>query len=839
MVYRASLIPRGAVARWRSLFAAAGENPLFIMSQSFDDRDPRRVGMDAAVEFPPHKLVAGLETINRDLHMLDASATAQVFAYGDIAAASDLAPAPYPLIRTALPGWDNDARRQGAGMVVHGATPAAYQAWLERLIGAAREQRIGGEALVCVNAWNEWGEGAYLEPDVHFGAAFLNATARAVAGPASVNAQGRLLLVGHDAFPAGAQLLLLNLGRTLREARGIDIAFLLLGDGALLKQYQAVAPTVVLNDAHDLPRQVAAFVSQGFAAAIVNTSAAASACPALADAGVVCTLLVHELPRLLRERNLVGAVLAAVGQARSVVFGALHVRDRFAELVQLPHGRSFILPHGLYRPVEARDRALRRARLRVPEDGILAIGLGYADLRKGFDLFIQAWRVAHARNPLIHMLWVGDIDPTVHAYLGAEMAAAGATGTFHHIPFEADGADWLAAADVHLLASREDPLPTVVMEAMSAGVPTIAFEDSGGAPDLLRDCNAGVAVPLGDVGAMVRQIRVLARRNRPAARQRLAEQARRLFDFETYAGNLLKLACPGLLDVSVVVPNYNYARYLPGRLASIFAQTHPVAEVIVLDDASTDDSQAVAHAAAVSAGRRLRWVGSAQNSGSVFRQWRRAAELAQSEWLWIAEADDLSEQHFLAALAHALRNEPDAVMAFTDSSAIDAYGATLWPDYQAYYRQGSVTLLSRDAVVDAAEMLKACLAERNFLLNVSAVLWRRSALVAALDRCSEALETFRLAGDWRLYAELLAGGGRVAYVAAPLNVHRRHGGSVTGSMDVDRHLAEVERMQRHMRTLLGSAPGLLRGQRRALAATRAALAGQPEVKARRRGPVSV
>ena len=43
-------------------------------------------------------------------------------------------------------------------------------------------------------------------------------------------------------------------------------------------------------------------------------------------------------------------------------------------------------------------------------------------------------------------------------------------------------------------------------------------------------------------------------------------------------------------DISVAVPSYNYARYLPRRLSSIFAQSHPVSEVIVLDDASTDAS---------------------------------------------------------------------------------------------------------------------------------------------------------------------------------------------------------------------------------------------------------
>ena len=123
--------------------------------------------------------------------------------YDDRLANSDLAPPPYPLIRTAVPGWDNDPRRQGAGMVVHGATPELYQAWLERLIAAAEEQPVGGQAIVCINAWNEWGEGAYLEPDVHFGAAFLNATGRAVAIRAIRQARTRLLLVGHDAFPVG------------------------------------------------------------------------------------------------------------------------------------------------------------------------------------------------------------------------------------------------------------------------------------------------------------------------------------------------------------------------------------------------------------------------------------------------------------------------------------------------------------------------------------------------------------------------------------------------------------------------------------------------------------
>ena len=165
-------------------------------------------------------------------------------------------------------------------------------------------------------------------------------------------------------------------------------------------------------------------------------------------------------------------------------------------------------------------------------------------------------------------------------------------------------------------------------------------------------------------------------------------------------------------------------------------------------------------------------------------------------------------------------------MAFSDSRAVDADGAALLPDYQAYYAESGAPLLAADGVFEAAEVLAQCLGSRNLILNASAVLFRRTALLAALDRCAEALAGFTMAGDWRLYAELLAGGGQVAYVARPLNVHRRHGTSVTHRLAADRHLEEVARMQAHMRGLLRRRRGLAGEQRRALAAARAHLAGE-------------
>jgi hypothetical protein len=227
--------------------------------------------------------------------------------------------------------------------------------------------------------------------------------------------------------------------------------------------------------------------------------------------------------------------------------------------------------------------------------------------------------------------------------------------------------------------------------------------------------------------------------------------------------------------------------------------------------------------AAAAAQRSVRWVGNAINSGSVFKQWRRAADLARSEWIWIAEADDESEPGFLAALCRALAGAPDAVFAFSDSRAIDAAGVALWPDHQEYYARAGAPMLAQDGVFQAGDFLRDCLAARNLILNASAVVWRRTALQQALRRCSVELAEFSMAGDWRIYAEALAQGGTVAYVAQPLNTHRRHAASVTHRLPIARHLREVERMHRHMQPMLGTDPAMMRGQRQAMTDARAAL----------------
>ena len=817
MVYRGRLIPDAAatVERWRRLFRAGfGEDPLFVMAQSFGDTDPRRCGMDAAVEFPPHKLTSAAPMINEGLHVLDPAFDAEVYGYAAIAQASANEPAPaFPLIKTAVPGWDNDPRRQGAGTVLHGATPALYQAWLEDLIRFARRHPVEGEALVCINAWNEWAEGATLEPDVHWGGAFLNATARAAAGLPAPGERTCVLLVGHDGLRHGAQTLLLRIGRALQMHHGVAVAFLLLEGGPLEAEYRAVAPTSVAASQEQLGEMARSARANGCTAALVNSAASARAVPVLQGHGIPSVLLVHELPRLLREKGLVEALGIAFAMADAVVFPAELVRDRCTLSVAQVAGRVAVLPQGI-EAAAAQDEAVRqatRAALHLAPGALLALGMGYADLRKGFDLFLQVWRQARATGRPVHFAWAGGIDPATHAYLGTEIATAEATGTFRFLGHRDDARALLDAADVFLLTSREDPLPSVALEALAGGTPVVAFEETGGVPDLLARMGGGCSVPLGDTQAMAQAALRLGGEATAGSRAALAGRSRAAFRFEAYSAALLGLARPGLRQVSVVVPSCDYERFMAPRLASIFAQSYPVHEVVLLDDASTDDSVGAAGRAAAAWGRSLRVERRARRSGSVFAQWLLAAETATGEWLWIAEADDSADPGFLSALAAAVGQAPGAAFAFTDSRAIDEAGGTLWADHKSYYGAG---VLAVDTVFEGGAFLRQHLAERNLILNASAVLWRRADLLAALRRCEPELRHLRVAGDWRIYAEMLAReGAQVAYVSRPLNHHRRHGASVTARQSASAHMAEIARVHAAVARLVGPDAALQRRQR--------------------------
>lgn len=74
-------------------------------------------------------------------------------------------------------GWDNTARKDESGFVISGSSPQKFEKYLRRQIERTKE---AGNEFLFINAWNEWSEGAYLEPDEKYGYSYLNAVKRAL-----------------------------------------------------------------------------------------------------------------------------------------------------------------------------------------------------------------------------------------------------------------------------------------------------------------------------------------------------------------------------------------------------------------------------------------------------------------------------------------------------------------------------------------------------------------------------------------------------------------------------------------------------------------------------------
>lgn len=184
LIYRTDVFPdiKRSAAIWRDVCRSVGIGEIYLaMVESFglarSGVRPQHYGFDASVEFPPHEMTVP----TRLPKLLNPHYHGTVSDYREIVVKYLQKEVPdHVRFRAVFPGWDNTPRQQDRAFVFVHASPGAYQAWLEAVLEQTRQQNFGDERLVFINAWNEWGEGAHLEPDRRFGHGFLEATRNAL-----------------------------------------------------------------------------------------------------------------------------------------------------------------------------------------------------------------------------------------------------------------------------------------------------------------------------------------------------------------------------------------------------------------------------------------------------------------------------------------------------------------------------------------------------------------------------------------------------------------------------------------------------------------------------------
>ena len=161
LIYRTDLWQdiKKTTSIWRSYMHKRFNKEIYLIKCHtwLSYQNPYDLGFDAAYQFPPHLM---------DIYL------ANYLQWEDFVKM----PAHFKLFRGVMTGFDNRVRKKENGYVFLGASPNSYGDWLSEAISYTKKYFKKEEQLIFINAWNEWGESAVLEPSNHWGRLYLETT---------------------------------------------------------------------------------------------------------------------------------------------------------------------------------------------------------------------------------------------------------------------------------------------------------------------------------------------------------------------------------------------------------------------------------------------------------------------------------------------------------------------------------------------------------------------------------------------------------------------------------------------------------------------------------------
>lgn len=194
--------------------------------------------------------------------------------------------------------------------------------------------------------------------------------------------------------------------------------------------------------------------------------------------------------------------------------------------------------------------------------------------------------------------------------------------------------------------------------------------------------------------------------------------------------------------ISVIVPNYNHAPFLPKRLETIFNQTFQDFEVILLDDGSTDESLEILKQYCDHP-KVSHYMFEDENSGLPFKQWEKGIRVASGQYIWIAESDDWAELNFLEELVPKL--DAGAGVAFCKSHTYYESEKKL----SSYYYPEDLypAMWRKNKQLEGQYLLENFHVHVNTIPNASACLFRKN-----LVEFDDDILDMNFCGDWLFWA---------------------------------------------------------------------------------------
>jgi len=367
-----------------------------------------------------------------------------------------------------------------------------------------------------------------------------------------------LLIATHETSRTGAPLIIYHIAKRLVEDYGLSCVIIACRGGEMYDDFNALGSTFVESSypwasSDDFVSSI--LRRYKFKGAIVNSLECHCFYSAIAAAGLKQITLVHEFTHPYNNDPFIAQRMKIVHKG-PVIFPARIIKKSFEDSTRLNYENSFVWPQGIFNPAfpEGDKDAARkkiRAGLGLADDAFVALGCGYVDLRKGCDFFIDVAAELAGQGRNIHFVWVGDCSRVPHES-GQIMNKIKDFGLENiHFPgaFK-DVTPWFLAADCFLMCSRNDPFPSVVLEAMAAGLPVICFDRFTGSADVVEE-DAGYVVPYFNIEAVTEKL--VEFYDNPEKRRAMGAAGRRKIernhDYDEYVRRihgLLELEAPPL-----------------------------------------------------------------------------------------------------------------------------------------------------------------------------------------------------------------------------------------------------------------------------------------------------
>ncbi len=611
----------------------------------------------------------------------------------------------------------------------------------------------------------------------------------------------KILVVVHEAQKAGGSLLSLSIIKTLKRYTEYEPIILVIAGGPLADELRNLGKCYELNqqdvtqiyDENRLHNIIEEIAAEGVKYALCNCVVTGWVQKELSAYHIKMVTMVHELPTSIKAYNFVKAARRVQEHSDDIVFAADFVKRGFVENFPVEETRCHVIPQGVYTKHSVNsfvEKKYRKAKLctllGINTDCKIIMGCGFGNFRKGLDWFGQIAIMEMQHNENTHFLWLGNWDQEFFTWINNDLERNHLKHRFHWMEYVDDPGIFFGGSDVFLLSSREDPFPSVALESMKGYTPVIAFQDAGGIPEILTQ-DRGIIIPYGDCDKCVVAIETIL--NDEVKCHNIVTNAKKYVSLLTprlYVEKLLEILIPTPicmkklppLKVSVIIPNYNYAQFIPERLDSILNQTERPFEIIFLDDVSNDNSVAIAKEILEASNIPYKIITNTQNQG-CFRQWVKGINCAEGDIIWIAEADDLCEYDFIERVLPAFADD-QVNLAYAQSEVIYEQGEHSGFIYTEYTKDLNEVKWNKDYKSDGETEIIDGLGIKNTIPNASGVLMRKSALKGIDDDLSK----YTISGDWFTYVYAIKV-GKIAFYSDILNYHRRHSSSIIHQKEQD------------------------------------------------------